>query len=77
MGLGIGLIDLVLRFIRPFSVFTAKFIPQFSPELCKLEYLNMVDICRMSYCIVQARHRVIALIFLIFIRFSFFPKTTS
>ena len=37
---------------------------QFSPELCKLESLNVVYICRMSYCIVGLRLRVMALIFL-------------
>ena len=37
---------------------------QFSLELCKLESLNMVYICRMSDCIVGLRLRVMALIFL-------------
>ena len=36
----------------------------FSPELCKLEPLNMVYICRMSDCIMGLRLRVMALIFL-------------
>ena len=44
--------------------FTAKFVSQFSPELCKLESSNMVYICRMSDCIVGLRLRVMALIFL-------------
>ena len=37
---------------------------QFSPELCKLESINMVYICRMSDCIVGLRLRVMAVIFL-------------
>ena len=49
-------------------------MPQFSPELCKLESSNVaVYICRMSDCIVGLRFRVMALIFLFFIHFSFFP----
>ena len=40
---------------------------------CKLESSNMVSICRMSDCIVGSRLRVMALIFLFFIHFSFFP----
>ena len=36
---------------------------QFSPELCKLESLNIVYMCRMSDCIVESRLRVMALIF--------------
>ena len=42
----------------------AKFVSQFSPEMCKLESSNMVYICRMSYCIVGLRLRVMALNFL-------------
>ena len=45
-----------------------------TPELCKLESSNVVYICRMSDCIVWLRVRVMALIFLIFIHFSFFPQ---
>ena len=37
---------------------------KFSPELCNLESLNMVYICRMSDCIVGLRLRVMAFIFL-------------
>ena len=37
---------------------------QFSLELCKLESLNMIYICRMSDFIVGLRLRVMALIFL-------------
>ena len=44
----------------------------FSPELCKLESLNMVYICRMSDCIVGLRVRFMAFIFLFLsILFSF------
>ena len=63
MGLRIGLLSLILSFI-PFSVFKAKFVSQFSLELCKLESSNMVYICRMSACIVGLRLRVMAFIFL-------------
>ena len=48
----------------------------FFPELCKLESSNVVYICRMSDCIVGLRLRVMALIFLFFIQFSFFPYLT-
>ena len=60
-----------------FLSFTAKFVSQFSPELCKLESSNMVYICRMSDCIMGLRLMVMALIFLFFIHFPFFPQTTS
>ena len=60
-----------------FVSFTAKFVSPFSPELCTLESSNMVYICRMSVCIVGLRLMVMALIFLFFIHFSFFPQTTS
>ena len=60
-----------------FLSFKAKFVSQFSLELCKLESSNMVYICRMSDCIVGLRLRVMALIFLFFIHFSFFPYITS
>ena len=56
--------------------FMAKFVSQFSLELCKLESSNMVYICRMSDCIVGLRLRVMAFIFCIFIHFSFFPYIT-
>ena len=46
---------------------------QFSPELCKLESLNIIYICRMSDCIVGLRIRVIALIFLFLSIFLSFP----
>ena len=55
----------------------AKFVSPFSLELCKLESSNKVYICRMSDCIVELRLRVMALIFLFFIHFFFFPQTTS
>ena len=63
-------------FVHLFLSFKAKFVSQFSPELCKLESLIMVYICRMSDCIVGLRLRVMALIFSIFIHFSVFPYIT-
>ena len=51
----------------------AKFVSQFSPELCKLEFSNMVYICRMSECIMGLRLRVMALIFLFLSIFLSFP----
>ena len=57
-------------YLSIFLSFKAKFVSQFSPELCKLESSNMVYICRMSNFIVGLRLRVIALTFLFF--FSFF-----
>ena len=56
--------------------FKAKFMSQFSQELCKLESTNMVYVRRMSDCIVGLRLRVMALIFLFFIHFFFFPYIT-
>ena len=56
-----------------FLSFKAKFVSQFSPELCKLESSNLIYICKMSDCIVGLRLRVMALIFLflsIFLSFS-------
>ena len=56
-----------------FLFFKAKFVSQFSTELCKLESSNMVYICRMSDYIVGLRLRVMALSFLylsIFLSFS-------
>ena len=60
-------------YLSIFLSFKAKFVSQFFPELCKLESSNVVYICRMSDCIVGLRLRVMALIFLFFIHFSFFP----
>ena len=60
-------------YLSIFLSFKAKFVSQFSPELCKLESSNMVYICRMSDCIMGLRLRVMALIFLFFVHFSFFP----
>ena len=40
-----------------FLSFTAKFVSQFSLELCKLESSNMVYICRMSDCIAGSTSR--------------------
>ena len=51
-------------YLSIFLSFKAKFVSQFSPELCKVESLNMVYICRMSDCIVGFRFKVIALILL-------------
>ena len=49
-------------------------MPQFSPELCKLEPSNVVYIiCRMSDCIVGLRLRVMALTFLFLSIFLSFP----
>ena len=54
-------------YLSIFLSFKAKFVSQFSPELCKPESSNMVYICRMSDCIVMA------LIFFIFQLFFSFP----
>ena len=51
-------------YLSIFLSFKAKFVSQFSPELCKLESSNIVNICRMSDYIVGLRLRVMALIFL-------------
>ena len=51
-------------YLSIFLSFKAKFVSQFSLELCKLESSNMVYVCRMSDCIVGLRLRVMALIFL-------------
>ena len=60
-------------YLSIFLSFMAKYVSQFSPELCKLESSNMVYIYRMSDYIVGLRLRVMALIFLflsIFLSFS-------
>ena len=46
-----------------FLSFKAKFVSQFTLELCKLESSNMVYVFRMSNCIVGLRLRIMALIF--------------
>ena len=51
-------------YLSIFLSFKAKYVSQFSPELCKLESSNMVNICRMIDCNVGLRLRVIAFIFL-------------
>ena len=62
--LKIKVLALILPFICPFFLsFKAKFVSQFSQELCKLESSNMVYICSMSDCIVVLRLRVMAFIF--------------
>ena len=60
-------------YLSIFLSYKAKFVSQFSLELCKLDSLNMLYMCRMSDCMVGLRLRVMALIFLFFI----FPQTTS
>ena len=64
MGLRIELLVLILFYLSIFLSFKAKFVPQFSPELCKIESSNIVYICRMSDCIVGLRLKVMAFIFL-------------
>ena len=51
------------RYLSIFLSFKAKFVSEFSPDLCKLESSNMVYICRMSDCIMGLRLRVMAFIF--------------
>ena len=60
-------------YLSIFLSFKAKFVSQFSPELCKLESLEVVNICRMSDCIVGLRLRIKALIFLFSSIFLSFP----
>ena len=60
-------------YLSIFLSFTAKFVSQFSPELCKLESSNMVYICRMSDYIVGLRLRVMVFIFLFSSIFLSFP----
>ena len=60
-------------YLSIFLSLKAKFVSQFSQELCKLESSNMVYICKTHDCIVGLRLRVMALILLFFIHFSFFP----
>ena len=60
-------------YLSIFLSFTAKFVSQFSLELCMLESSNMVYICRMSECIVGLRLRVMAFILLFLSIFLFFP----
>ena len=63
-------------YLSIFLSFKAKFVSQFSPELCKLESSNVKYIYRMRNCIVGLRLRVTALIFLFFIQFSLCPYIT-
>ena len=49
-------------YLSIFLSFNAKFVSKFSPELRKVESLNIVYIYRMSDCIVGLRLRVMALI---------------
>ena len=57
-------------YLSIFLSLKAKFVSQFSLELCKLESSNMAYICRMSDCIVGLRLRVMDPVF-------FFPQTKS
>ena len=61
------------RYLSIFLSFKAKFVSQFSLELCKLESSNMVYICRMRDCIVGLRLRVMAF-FSIFHPFFFLSQ---
>ena len=61
------------RYLSIFLSFMAKFVSQFSSEMCKLESSNMVFICRMSDYIVGLRLKVMALIFLYLSIFLSFP----
>ena len=63
VGLRIRLLALNFPLFVHFSSFTAKFLSQFSAEMCKLESSNMVYICRMSDYIVGLRLRVMALFY--------------
>ena len=58
-----------------FLSFKAKFVLVFS-ETVQARIFKCSIICRMSDCIVGLRIRVMALIFLFFIHFSFFPYIT-
>ena len=49
----IGLLALILFFLSIFLSFTAKFVSQFSPELCKLELSNMVYIMKNEWVIIS------------------------
>ena len=60
-------------YLSIFLSFMAKFVSQFSWEMCKLEFSNMVYICRMSDYIVGLRLKVMALIFLYLSIFLSFP----
>ena len=60
-------------YLSIFLTFKAKFVSQFTPELCKLESPYMVYICRMSDCIVGLRLRVMALFFYFSPIFLSFP----
>ena len=57
-------------YLSIFLSFKAKFVSQFSPEMCKLESSNIVYICRMSDCIVGLRLRVMAPFLSIFPSFN-------
>ena len=52
------------HYLSIFLSLKAKFVSQFSPELCKLKSSHMVCISRMSNCFVGLRLRIMALILL-------------
>ena len=60
-------------YLSIFLSLTAKFVSQFSSEMCKLESSNMVLVCRMSDYIVGLRLKVMAFIFLYLSIFLSFP----
>ena len=60
-------------YLSIFLSFNAKFVSQFSPELCKQIFKCGTYLCRMSVCIVGLRFRVMALIFLFLSIFLSFP----
>ena len=47
-------------YLSIFLSFKAKFVLQFSQELCKLESSNMVYMCRISYCFMGLRLRTMS-----------------
>ena len=70
VGLIIRLIALILPFICSFfCLLKAKFVSQFSHELCKPESSNMIYISRMNDCIVGLRLRVMSLFYPFFFPF--------
>ena len=59
-----GLVALVHPIICPFlCIILAKFVSQFSQELCQLEPSNRVYASRMNDCFVGKKVRLIALLF--------------
>ena len=60
-------------YLSIFLPFKAKFVLQFSSELCKQDSSNIVYICRMSDYIMGLRLRIMAFIFLFLSIFLSFP----